>query len=646
MTVTDIVVDKPGTEDSKYQNSSAALVSWIVTHVKQWEQHRDNNYREKFEEYYRLWRGIWDPRDRTRKSERSKLISPATAQAVDSTVAELEEATFGKGKYWVDISDDIADQQKTDMALVRDQYIEDLSEASVPDSVSKIYLYGTIFGTGIGKIYLEKRLVVKPVVQAVQALVGPQQKLGVDKSYQVVVGLEPIHPLNFAIDPAARSIDEAKGCAQRLIKPTHTILQKQQKGIYLPGDIGSFADDGKIFINDEDREKSYDNYTNIIEYHGLVPRALIEAATEEQTEDALESVLKELAEEKGESVQVDESDMVESIVTIANEGFLLRAVKNPNVMEDRGFISYQHDTVPNAFWGRGVPEKGYNPQKALDADLRSRIDALALITHPMMAMDANRLVRGQKLSVTPGKTLLTNGNPSDVMMPFHFGNLETSSFMQTADLERQIQVGTGAMDTAAPLDVNARNQTATGMSMISASMLKRQKRTKQNIDRQFLAPLIKKTLWRYMQYAPDRYPVDDYKFEPVTSMGLMAREYEQAQLTNLLNILPKDSPMFGVILKGIIENSSVEIKQSLLDKLEQYLQPNPQQQQMQELVQQLTLQNQMLTNEKLKSEATKNYSEAGTKQAKLATDSFNAQTNRITAITNAHRGAKNEQTRP
>jgi hypothetical protein len=56
-----------------------------------------------------LWRGQWSPEDRTRESERSRIVSPALQQAVESSVAELEEATFGRGK-WFDIKDDIHDQ--------------------------------------------------------------------------------------------------------------------------------------------------------------------------------------------------------------------------------------------------------------------------------------------------------------------------------------------------------------------------------------------------------------------------------------------------------------------------------------------------------------------------------------------------------
>ena len=45
-----------------------------------------------------------------------------------------------------------------------------------------------------------------------------------------------------------------------------------------------------------------------------------------------------------------------------------------------------------------------------------------------------------------------------------------------------VTVATGSMDTAAPLGVNPRNETAGGMSMMMGAMLKRAKRNIRNIE--------------------------------------------------------------------------------------------------------------------------------------------------------------------
>ena len=71
-------------QDTKYNDPQSSLSSWVMGRVEQWEEHRNTNYLEKWDEYYRIWRGIWSPSDKTRGSENSRLISPATQQAVEA----------------------------------------------------------------------------------------------------------------------------------------------------------------------------------------------------------------------------------------------------------------------------------------------------------------------------------------------------------------------------------------------------------------------------------------------------------------------------------------------------------------------------------------------------------------------------------
>ena len=104
-----------------------SLKDWISDKCMMWRDHYQSNYQEKHDEYYRIWRGIWDKSDSMRESERSRLISPATQQAVESAVAEIEEATFGRGKFF-DIKDDFQDNNPADVAIIRNQLEEDMHE--------------------------------------------------------------------------------------------------------------------------------------------------------------------------------------------------------------------------------------------------------------------------------------------------------------------------------------------------------------------------------------------------------------------------------------------------------------------------------------------------------------------------------------
>lgn len=118
-----------------------------------------------------------------------------------------------------------------------------------------------------------------------------------------------------------------------------------------------------------------------------------------------------------EEFDYEDDELVESVVVIANDHIVLKAAENPYLMEDRPFVAFQLDRVPNKFWGRGVAEKGYNPQKALDAELRARIDALALTTHPMLGVDATRLPRVSSSRSKPVRQFLQTVIPGQPCSP-------------------------------------------------------------------------------------------------------------------------------------------------------------------------------------------------------------------------------------
>lgn len=521
-------------------------VSWVMDHVVPWRDDRDSNFKDKWEEFYRINRGIWSAQDRTRDTERSRLISPASAQAVEVAVSEMEESLFGK-KQWFDVSDDALDFDDADVLYLRKVLLEDFALGGVQDAMASCLLNGALYGTLIGKIVVE--------LEDIPSVVG-------DEDTRVVVRLVPVEPDEFVIDPAARNIEESLGVAQESLIPRHKVTEKQKKGIYKQCTLGSYFDDLDLVKDDYKHTKEGD-LVKITEWHGKVPSVYLDVDLEEG---------EELVEFDLKNDYIDEHDLVEAIITIANDTKLLRAVENPYTMKDRGFVAAQWERVPNQFHGRGVIEKGYNSQKALDAELRGRMDAMSLAIHPMLAVDATRVPRGSDLSVKPGRMLLTNGDPRQVLMPFNFGQVGTNTFQQSGEFERMIQMATGSMDSATPVGISPRNGTLGGMSMIQASSIKRSRRTLLNIEKNFVQPFIQKAAWRYMQYATDRYPVADYTFYTHSSLGIMARELEQQQLTSLLQTVPPESPAFWILIRGIFDNSSMADKEEIMPLIEQLMQ--------------------------------------------------------------------------
>ena len=572
------------------------LVSFIVDHCNRWRDHRDVNYLDKWEEYERLFRGIWDGADKTRESERSRLVTPALQQAVESKQAEISEAVFGRGEFF-DIVDDRTDADKGDIALVRQQMHEDFKFSKVKKALDDIILLGELYGTGIGEITVEEKTVMSPSTQPIPGTA--MAAIGVTEQKKFMVQLHPINPRNFLIDPNARDVESSLGVAIEEYVPYHKIVQGMVDGTYRKVGITPSYNDMDLEPVQEMSPKQ-DDKVRVIRYYGLVPKEYLE---ELQKKDGEEIV--DLFPEG--SMAEDYQDMVEAIVIIADDQWLLKAEENPYMMKDRPVVAYQADSMPGRFWGRGTAEKGYNMQKAIDAQIRSHLDSLALTTSPMMAMDATRLPRGAKYDVRPGKNLLVNGNPNEIMMPFKFGTTDPQNFQTAQNFQAMLLQATGTIDsTAMPGQVAAGEASGAGLSMALSGLMKKNKRTLINFQEDFLIPFITKAAYRFMQFDPDRYPVKDFVFLPVSTLGMVAREYEQQQMMGLMSTLGAESPIVPLLLQGVIQGSSISNREEIVAGLQQMSQPDPMQQQMQ----QLAMATAQATLQKTQAEAAKAMAEA------------------------------------
>ena len=553
-----------------------SIEDWVITKCEDWRDHYESNYSYRFDEYYRLWRGIWDPSDSDRASERSRIISPALQQAVESNVAELEEATFGRGK-WFDVSDNLGDTNRQDVLFLRNKLTEDFEDCKVRKAVAECLINAAVFGTGVGEIVIEEMKEMAPATQPIMG--GDLQAVGVSMRDRVKVKLKPVMPQNFLIDPVATSVEDAMGVAVDEFVSLHQVELLQEQGVYKDVLVGPSAPDTDL-EPDQDLTIYQDYKVRLTKYYGLVPRELLESALEDEEEELVQD-----EEEEGET----KSRYVEAVVVVANGGVLLKAEANPYMMQDRPVVAFPWDVVPGRFWGRGVCEKGYNSQKALDTELRARIDALSLTVHPMLAVDATRLPRGAKPEIRPGKMILTSGDPREVLQPFNFGSVNQITFTQAAALQQMVQQATGAVDSAGIAGSVNGEATAAGISMSLGAIIKRHKRTLINFQQSFLIPFVKKAAYRYMQFDPENYPVSDYKFNASSTLGIIAREYEVTQLVQLLQTMKQDSPMYSTLVQSIVDNMNLSNREELIAAMQQAAQPSPEQAQAAQALQQAQL---------------------------------------------------------
>jgi hypothetical protein len=552
------------------------LTSFVIDHCDRWRDWRDTNFLPDYLEYERIFRGEWAAEDKTRESERSRIVTPATQQAVETRHAEIMEAIFGQGEFF-DIEDDLKDVNGNplDVEALKAQLMEDFKQDKIRKAIDQIELMAEIYGTGIGEIVVKTEKVFEPATQPIPGQMG-QAAIGVVEKSRIAVKITPVNPKNFLFDPNGTSIDDCMGVAIEKFVSIHKVVEGIEKGIYRKVNITTGDEDTDLEPTQEVSQYR-DGKVRLLTYYGLVPREYLTEKDEE---------IEELFPE--DSVADDYSNMVEAIVVIANEGLLLKAEENPYMMKDRPVLSYQDDTVPNRLLGRGTVEKSYNMQKAIDAQVRSHLDSLALTTSPMIGLDASRLPRGAKFEVKPGKAFLVNGNPAEILYPFKFGETSLNNLNTAKEFERMLLQATGTMDGQGM--VSQGNRDGAGMSMAVATIIKKYKRTLVNFQEDFLIPFIQKASFRYMQFDPERYPSVDMKFIPTATLGIIAREYEQQQFISLLQTLGPNTPVLPLILKGILGNSSLSNRFELIAALDQMSQPNPEAQQMQQMQQQLAMQ--------------------------------------------------------
>jgi hypothetical protein len=234
------------------------------------------------------------------------------------------------------------------------------------------------------------------------------------------------------------------------------------------------------------------------------------------------------------------------------------------------------------------------------------------------------------LGVWPGKFWGTTGDPREVIQPFNFGNLNQATFNQAGEMERMVQMATGAFD---PGGASAQ-QSASNTALNSSGFIKRARRTMQAIERNWLRPMIRKFMLRYMQFEPDVFQMDP-NFCVKGTLGIMAREFEQQQMIQMLSIVPEGSPMAMMLMKAIFDNSSSPHKKDMVKAVDQFLAPPSEEaQQQQQMMQQLEMRQKVAIVEEVEAKAKKAKAEADraaaqatktVKEADLLDEQFNSE---------------------
>ena len=247
------------------------LTDFVTSHCTKWRDYRDVNFLPDWLEYERIFRGQWASEDKTRESERSRIVTPATQQAVETRHAEIMEAIFGQGDFF-DIEDNIQDVNGNpiDIELIKAQLMEDFKKDKIRKAIDQIELMAEIYGTGIGEIVVTTEKEYIPSTQPIPGQMG-QAAIGVLEKDRIGVKIVPVNPKNFLFDPNGTSIDDCMGVAIEKYVSIHKVVRGIEKGIYRKVDIGTSGEDTDLEPTQEISQYQ-DEKVLLLTYYGLVPR--------------------------------------------------------------------------------------------------------------------------------------------------------------------------------------------------------------------------------------------------------------------------------------------------------------------------------------------------------------------------------------
>jgi len=450
--------------------------------------------KEKWEQYYRIWRLIETAADKTRLSEKSMLRMPATKQAIDSAYDHIMSIVFS-----IDPPFNIAGRQVEDdiKAELVKQYIaylfqKEQFERKYGEGLKELLVYGTMIGRVSPKIVLEKKLEVEPRYE-------PQQEIDQFAAVQtrdVLVGHDPvvaesrvIRPFyqtisiwNFFPDPMASNCEDAEGLILRSW-PSMQSLRKMERA----GEIEGIKQLKEQKATEEDKD-----FLQRLAMIGIQPQEVDRSKNPMALEYwgwLEEDVLRKAGYPKEKIV-----DGGAEVTAIVCGDTTLKLIKNPFITNERPFVKACYEEAPGEFHGIGIVEASHGAQRALEATVRSRIDNKALAINTMWGINTRRLVHGQNMSVFPGKQWLTNGPIREAIEQFKVDDVTSGSYQEAAEFERYIQEGARVSRSLGGQPVKRGEMSATESGALTQAANTAILNVVKRLDRDILKPVLR---WYY-----------------------------------------------------------------------------------------------------------------------------------------------------
>ena len=463
-------VPAPSRQTSEEGPGLKALAAYVTSKFSAWKSAR-SQLEAKWLEYYRIYRCLADAQDASRSSERSQLKVPLTKEAITNFVTSAMMTLFPVDP-WFQLSP-LSPQNERPYKVaqfIRYLWNKDQREEAVRMLLTEMGTYGTC----IGRIRPVKRThqrvlrttpppqpVLDPATGQVLDVLQPPAQVERQEIDYIHPLLDPVSIFNFYINPTATgpSRAESDGIINRLWLSRNQLEQMRAEGTIdrlpdLPNDTpGPVIDQSdnlfrRLASNGIAATADSEHYT-VLEWHGYVPPAVLKDAGLQAPTDA------------------NGTELGQEMVLYVCGDQVLNDEMTPSLWyNERPFVVGWFERIPGEFYGRGITEAAYGPQKALDATIRARIDNLALSLNVTGAVNRNKIAPNETLNWYPGKMLQLTCPPSEAISFFQVPDVTASTYPASAEYERWIQAAHGVQPSMGGRASKTSEQTATEVSSL------------------------------------------------------------------------------------------------------------------------------------------------------------------------------------
>lgn len=543
-----LLADDPNQGKTPEETQRAELKAFIETYTSAWKEYKEANYFPRWREYDRMWRGIFSESDRTRESERSRIMTPLVQSAVDAFVSDINEAIFGPSGFF-DVTPEEGTPPEVRMALeaTKRELVRRYKADKVPSDIDAITQYAGVYGSGFGELAMD-------TAWDVRFEDGPGNRVARTKRY--AHRLRPYGPFNILAPSNIQNIEDMPGIAVEEYVHKYTIQRRMANKSYrkLENIPTEQVEDALRLVQEDSYTGEDGNWVHIVRWFGRVPKNLLPS------------------EKYNASLEPFDDEMVEAIVHIIGRSEVVFARRNPYVSQRRPIFHFPMDRVPGRFWGRGVPEKGFNMQKGSDATFRAHLDSLAFTGMPVTATDATKMPKGMNFKLYPGRNIVMNGDVDKAITRVDLGTTDPALLGTGEVFERHFMQATGQMDSAALPGLAKGGTDPLALQMALAGAVKKAKRSSALFQTEFLAPFIQESVWRLYQFEGDKFQVKGGIFTPVASLGILAREYENNRYISMLATLGPETPLVPLLVARIIRSSDAPDREKMAAQFEQIAQ--------------------------------------------------------------------------